>query len=138
MALELVYEGMVAGTKNVSSTDLSTNAIVSGRICVLTGAPVGGVKLASLLATRDKPFGLIADDKEDVVASGKVSVYFTPGLYKTDQHNGPAKGALLTFDTDGTLKAVGSSTEYVVGMCTEAAGSDGMIEMALNITGLTV
>lgn len=136
MALELVYEGVVAGTKNAIASSITAGAITAGKICCLSAA--GEVKFASLTPASDKPFGLVADDTEDVVASGKVSVYFTPGLYKTNQTSSTiAKGDLLTFHTDGSLKTVTGKAGYVVGICTEAAGSDGMIEMMLNISGLT-
>ena len=145
MALEVVYEGMIAGTKNVDSTELASAncSIIAGRICVLdkSGTKAAGTVYfgiaggTTLVNTTDMPFGLCADYKEDVIASGKVSVYFTPGLYLTDQiQAGIVKGSPLTFYTDGTLM-VAVATNYIVGICTEAAGDDGFIEMYLNITG---
>ena len=145
MALEVVYEGIIAVVKNVDSSELAsaTAEIIPGRICCLeldaTKAAntvyFGDSAGTTLLKTRDMPFGLCADYKDDVIASGKVSVYFTAGLYLTDQVSGtPTKGNPLTFDTDGKLKtAVGG--DYLVGICTEAAGDDGFIEILLNVTG---
>ena len=99
MALEVVYEGKsIPGIKNVVATDLQNATIEPGRICVLktsdttsTESSVGKVyfgESGNLDNGNDTPFGLIADFKQDVIASGKVSVYNTPGLYKTDQITG--------------------------------------------------
>jgi hypothetical protein len=145
MALEVVYEGSaIAGIKNVTSRTLQhANVVVEpGRICTLSHAAGPAVQPGyvyfgggDLDTTADKPFGLCADYKQDVIASGKVSVYNTPGLYKTSMHNSPAKGDVLTFDVDGLLTTVSGNSEYIVGICTESADSSGMIEMFLNITG---
>ena len=139
MVLETVYEGLIAGTKNVDPTALTdATEIVAGRICTLekggTKDP-GVVYFAGLTNSTDTPFGLNADYKDDVIANGKCSVYFTPGLYLTDQTSGAiAKGDVLSFTATGLLaKAV--TADYIVGICTEAAGSDGFIELYLNITG---
>jgi len=84
------------------------------------------------------PFGLVADYKEDVIASGKVSVYFTPGLYLTDQtseaQGAIVKGSLLSCTAVGLL-AVAQSGDYVVGICTEDTDDAGFIELYLNISG---
>ena len=145
MALELVYEGIVSGTKNVSTQAFSKTSIeiVAGRICCLTNIPgtitAGLVRFSAFLNTTHKPFGLVADNKEDTISSGKVSIYFTPGLYKTDQISGIIiKGDLLTYTSDGLLVAMSGqgANAYIVGICTEAADVDGMIEMMLNISGV--
>ena len=146
MALEVMYEGSaIPGIKNVNATDLQTSTIEPGKVCVLktsncTLPKVGEVFFGtgSLVNTTDAPFGLCADFKQDVIASGKVSVYNTPGMYKTDQVNGsPAKGDILSFDGNGKLQtAAASSNKFIVGICTEAKDSSGMIEFFLNIGAL--
>ena len=138
MALELVYEGLLSGLKNIAQSDFANAsvAIVPGRICCLSSV-AGEVVFTGLLAgtaSNLMPFGLVYDYKEDGIASGKVSVYLN-GQYMTDQTTGSiTKGDLLSHDDDGLLKAAASG-EYVVGFCTEAAGDDGFIEMILNISG---
>ena len=144
MALSVVYEGIPAGSKNVDATELESASAVfeAGRICTLIkgvtkAAGTVYVGTSDLDPQADVPFGLIADYRDDVIANGKISVYFTQGLYRTDQTSGAiAKGDILSFDTDGKLKTtVAKDAKYVVGICTEAAGDDGFIEMYLNITG---
>jgi len=152
MALEVVYEGMISGTKNAAAAELaSANAVMeAGRIAALSSASgtnddantvyVGIAGGDTIVATADKPFGLVADYKDDVISNGKISVYFSQGLYRTDQIKSGVtftKGDLVSFDTDGKLK-IAAATEYIVGICTEVAGADGFMELFLNITGETV
>lgn len=138
MALQPKYEGLIDGTKNALAAEIASAAaeIVPGRICcIASDAGAGYVQCAStLVPATDKPYGLIADYKADVIASGKVTVYLD-GVFHTDQISGtPAKGDLLSFTATGLIKTAGSG-EYVVGICVEAAGGDGMLEMKLNIAG---
>ena len=147
MALEPLYEGMIA-SKNVDVNEFqdSTANLVAGRIVCLTSKSITNTAANTVYVGMrgntldnstliDMPFGLLADYREDIIASGKVSVYFTPGKYRTDQTSGViAKGDLLTYDGYGAIMKA-TSGMCLVGTCTEAAGSDGMIEMALNITG---
>src|SRR3989344_6349774 len=107
MALELVYEGLLSGLKNIAQSDFANAsvAIVPGRICCLSSV-AGEVVFTGLLAgtaSNLMPFGLVYDYKEDGIASGKVSVYLN-GQYMTDQTTGSiAKGDLLSHDDDGLL-----------------------------------
>jgi len=138
MALEVKYEGLIDGTKNAVAAELTSASaeIVPGRICVLTGAGAGNVKCATLTPASDTPYGLVADYKADVIASGKITVYLD-GVFFTDQTSGViAKGNLLTFTSAGLVKAVTGGAEYVVGVCTDAASGDNFIEMKLIISGL--
>ena len=138
MSIELVYEGMCDGTKNVLSIEMQDplSPMEAGRIVCLDTSTVNALKSSNLLNTSDVPFGILADYKQDEIATGKFSVYFSPGLYRTDQISGNiSKGQLLTFDADGKLTANAVSGSYYVGICTESAGTDGSIEMSLNICG---
>jgi hypothetical protein len=137
MALELVYEGLLSGLKNVASVDITdATEIVPGRVCCLSSV-AGEVVFDGLLCGSAilTPFGIVADYKEDVVASGKVSVYLN-GMYKTDQVSGtPAKGDLLSFTATGLFITAGSG-DFVVATCTEEAGDDGYIEISYNFAGV--
>ena len=141
--LEVIYEGIPAGNKNVDQIELQdANALMEpGRICCLTAGGTGSINtvylggITPLVSTLDFPFGLVADSKADDIVSGKVTVYFTQGLYRTDQLSGTInKGDVLSFDDMGMIKTA-ITGDYVVGYCTETMGGDGAIEMVLNITG---
>jgi len=139
MALELVYEGLLSGLKNIAQADFAdaSVSIVPGRICCLSSV-AGEVVFTGLLAgtsTDLTPFGLVADYKEDGIASGKVSVYLN-GQYMSDQITGSiSRGDMLSFDDDGILKAA-SKGEWIVGICTEEEDDAGFIELVLNIAGI--
>ena len=142
--LTALYEGIPAGNKNIDQMELqdANCAMESGRICCVTVAGMGSTNTVffggttGLVNTLDMPFGLMADSKSDVVINGKASVYFTQGLYRTDQLSGNiVTGDVLSFDDLGMIKKA-MPGEYIVGYCTDAMGTDGAIEMVLNIIGL--
>jgi predicted RecA/RadA family phage recombinase len=138
MALEVKYEGLIDGTMNVMASELGNPAknIVAGRICVLSGADAGTVQCDDIVVGgEDVPYGLLADGKEDIVASGKVTVYLD-GVFYTDQVDATSivKGSLLSFDADGIL-VIAASGDYIVGTALEEVADNGMLLFKLNITG---
>lgn len=91
MALKVIYEGIPAGELNLDATCLSTaaNAIYAGMLCQLSSSGdvlAGSDATAAPVGLRGNlVYGIVADDKDDIIASGKITVYVTPGKYASDQ-----------------------------------------------------
>ena len=132
----MIYEGIPMGELNLDSTCLETaaNAIYAGMLCQISsaGAVLVGSDATSAPVAIDAPiYGICADDKDDIIASGKVTVYTTMGKYSSDQMTTAAQSLnendLISIGVgagDNCLVDAATSSNYACGYVTKVYSAD--------------
>jgi hypothetical protein len=157
MSLKPIYESIPAGELrlNLDARDTAGNNIVGGTVAILdadgevaAGDALDTVSLPAGSAVDPAvtiPYGIVADDKDDLIASGKITVYFTEGKFASDQWVATTPATELAANTalsytstaGNTLKLYpAASGDYILGFVTKApSAEDPMMEFVLRISG---